>query len=77
MALALLSKGELPAGGQRRADQSEEEHQDDQTKRDEQPDRICADQARLGGNLFPRKHRGTIFAEIQRTCLTGGFATLS
>jgi hypothetical protein len=75
--LALCSKRELPAGGQRRSDQSEEEHQDHQGKREEQPHRICADQTRLGGSLFPRKHRGTIFAEIQRTCFTGGLGELS
>jgi hypothetical protein len=72
-----LSKRELPAGGQRRSDQGEEDHQDHQSKREEQPDRISADQTRLGGSLFPRKHRGTIFAEIQRTCFTSGLGALS
>jgi hypothetical protein len=75
--LSSLSKRELPAGGQRRSDQGEEDHQDHQSKREEQPDRICADQTRLGGSLFPRKHRGTIFAEIQRTCFTSGLGALS
>jgi hypothetical protein len=74
--LESLSKRKLPAGWQRRSDQSEEDHQHHETKREEQPDRISADQARLEGNLFPRKHPGIIFVEIQRTCFAGGFAAL-
>jgi hypothetical protein len=70
-------KRKLPAGRQRRPNQGKKEHQNHQTKREEQPDRVCANQARLDGILFPWKHPGIIFAEIQRTCFTGGFATSS
>jgi hypothetical protein len=38
---------------------------------------MSADQARLGGNLFPRKHPGIIFAEIRRTYFTGCFTILA
>lgn len=62
---------DFPTGRQGRSKQGEQQHQNDHSEREEEPNRVETDQPRRSGYLFPRKHPKIILPQIKRDCLTG------